>query len=233
MDSRGSESRFPGGVGSGAVRHAGEEPSRGELDLAGRLLLVRHAESEWNAQGRWQGQADPGLSARGREQARALAAALAAEALDVLIASDLARAAETARIVADVLGLEPCFDRRLREHDVGAWSGLTHAEIASRWPEDYARFRSGDADLRFGGGESRRELAARVARAAVELAAEHPGRRLAFVTHGGWIRALVPGVLLGNAGIWRFGEVAAGDGASACPRAETSAETSRGRARGG
>jgi len=175
-------------------------------ELEGRLLLVRHAESVWNAEGRWQGQADPGLSGRGRVQAAELAGRLAAERIEIVVASDLERAAETARIVAAALGLVPHLDARLREHHVGAWSGLTHAEIATRWPEDYARFRAGDADLRPGGGESRRELAARAIRAAAELAAEHPDRRLAFVSHAGFLRALVPGLVLPNAALWRYGE---------------------------
>jgi len=179
--------------------------------LAGRLLLVRHAESVWNAEGRWQGQADPALSPRGRQQARALAARLAGEAVEVVVASDLARAAETAQIAASALGLVARLDPRLREHDVGAWSGLTHAEIAARWPEDYARFRAGDAELRPGGGESRHTLAARVARAAAEIAVEHRGRRVVVVSHAGWIRALVPGLVLGNAELWRFGDAPPGD----------------------
>lgn len=183
-------------------------------DLEGRLVLVRHAESLWNAEGRWQGQADPALSERGRAQSRALAPSLAAERVELVLASDLVRAAETAQIVARALGVSARTDPRLREHDVGAWSGLTHAEIAARWPADYARFRAGDADLRPGGGESQRALAARAMRAAAELAAEHPGRRLAFVTHAGWIRALVPGLVLPNAGLWRYGEPAHGTAAS-------------------
>lgn len=184
--------------------------------LVGRLLLVRHAESLWNAAGRWQGQADPGLSARGREQARGLGTRLAGEAVEALVASDLERAAETARIAARALGLEARLDPRLREHDVGAWSGLTHAEIAARWPDDYARFRAGDTELRPGGGESRRMLAARVARAAAELAAEHAGR-LVLVTHAGWLRALVPGLALGNAELWHFGAKPPTDGPGATP----------------
>ncbi|HVP28032.1 MAG TPA: histidine phosphatase family protein [Myxococcota bacterium] len=176
--------------------------------LEGRLLLIRHAESLWNAEGRWQGQADPGLSARGHDQARGLAARLASLRVEVLLASDLARAAETARIVGAELGLEPRLDVRLREHDVGEWSGLTHGEIARRWPDDLARLRAGDLDVRPGGGETKRELAARVTDAIAELAANHAREHVALVSHSGWIRVLVPGLVLGNAETWRYGDAA-------------------------
>ena len=85
------------------------------------FLLIRHAESAWNAAGRWQGQADPPLSPLGREQARAVARELAEAKLDVLLASDLCRALETARRVGAPHGLVPTPDPRLRELDVGRW----------------------------------------------------------------------------------------------------------------
>lgn len=167
------------------------------------ILLVRHAESTWNAEGRWQGQGDPPLSPRGVEQARALAARLASDAPTAIVASDLRRAAETARIVGDRVRLVPVLDSRLREHDVGAWSGLLHGEIASRWPDDLARFRAGDLDVRPGGGESRRELIARATDALAALRAAHRGRLL-LVSHRGWIRAVAPEATLGNCGIWEL-----------------------------
>jgi len=162
------------------------------------LLLLRHAESVWNAEGRWQGQADPPLSPRGREQARAAAPRLAGRGVEVVVASDLRRAAETADLLAGALGLEVRLDPRLRELHVGAWSGLPHAEIAARWPRDLARFRAGDPDVRPGGGESRRALRARVAPCLDEWAARHPIARVAVVTHGGVIRVLT-GERVGNA----------------------------------
>jgi broad specificity phosphatase PhoE len=88
------------------------------------FLLIRHAESEWNAAGRWQGHGDPPLSARGREQAAALARELEGEGVEVLIASDLARSAQTAAILGARWGLAPTPDARLREIDVGRWTGL-------------------------------------------------------------------------------------------------------------
>jgi probable phosphoglycerate mutase len=166
------------------------------------FLLVRHAESTWNAAGRWQGQADPPLSDRGRQQAAQLARDLAVEPVDCVIASDLARASDTAAILAEVWGLSARLDPRLRELDVGAWAGLTREQIASRTVAALERFESGVPDARPGGGESRLELRWRVRTAAAEIAAAHPGEQVALVTHLGAVRALCPGTELPNAG-WR------------------------------
>ena len=98
-----------------------------------RMLLVRHGQSEWNALGRWQGQADPPLSALGREQARSAVARLGA--VDLIVASDLDRALTTAAIMAEGLGVGPVMvEPRLRERSAGEWSGLTRAEIDEQWP---------------------------------------------------------------------------------------------------
>jgi broad specificity phosphatase PhoE len=96
-------------------------------------LLVRHGQSEWNACGRWQGQADPPLTDVGRLQARHAAKSLGT--VDAVVSSDLQRAAETAAIIAGELGVGPVvIDPDLRERDAGAWSGLTRAEIDEQFP---------------------------------------------------------------------------------------------------
>jgi len=154
------------------------------------VWLIRHAESEWNAAGRWQGQRDPALSERGREQAQRLAATLADAQLDAIVASDLRRARETAAIVGGALGVEPHFDGRLRERDLGYWSGLTSVEIVARWPRDLARLRERDPELQPGGGESLRALHARVAEFVAVLSAWPGDGPLAIVTHAGILRAL-------------------------------------------
>ena len=164
------------------------------------LVLIRHAESAWNAAGRWQGHADPPLSPAGREQAETLARELASLRLDAVWSSDLARALDTARIVAAPHGLTPAPDPRLRELDVGRWSGLCREEILRLEPEALARFAAGDPDARPGGGESRRELARRVRAALAEIGAAFAGRRVAVVAHLGVISALRPGTRLDNAG---------------------------------
>jgi probable phosphoglycerate mutase len=122
--------------------------------VAKRILLVRHGESVWNAEGRWQGAANPPLSDAGRAQARALADALRDAGIDSVVASDLDRAGETAQIVADALGLAvPVVDARWRERDVGEISGHTRAEIEQKWPGLLERWRRGELES-MPGGES-------------------------------------------------------------------------------
>ena len=97
------------------------------------LLLARHGQSEWNAVGRWQGQADPPLSELGRAQARG--AANQAGAFDAIFASDLERALHTATIISTTLGVGPVIvDPRLKERDAGEFSGLTRADIDAQFP---------------------------------------------------------------------------------------------------
>jgi broad specificity phosphatase PhoE len=168
------------------------------------LLCIRHAESTMNADGLWQGQANPPLSEDGREQARALAERLAGESLSMLVASDLRRARETAEIAGRLLGIATRLEPGLRELDVGDWTGLPREEIARRWPEDFARFRAGDLDVRAGGGETRRELRARVVAALRSLQDSCRGERIAVVTHLGVIRTLAPGILITNAEWFRL-----------------------------
>ncbi len=164
------------------------------------FLAVRHAESTMNAEGLWQGQADPPLSARGRAQAAQLGPALRDRGLTDLVSSDLRRAQETAEIVAAALGLRVRVDPDLREADVGTWSGRPHAEIQGAWPDDYARVRAGDWDVRPGGGERRRDVRARAQEAVARACREARGP-LAIVTHLGVLRALSPGLEMPNAGI--------------------------------
>ncbi|HLM64118.1 MAG TPA: histidine phosphatase family protein [Acidimicrobiales bacterium] len=148
-----------------------------------RILLVRHGQSEWNASGRWQGQADPPLTSHGRLQAREAAEALGA--LDAVWASDLRRASETALTIADVLGVGPVvLDEDLRERDAGEWSGLTRDEIDERYPGYLAEGR------RPPGWESDEDLLARGLRVLVRIATELPGGDVVAVTHGGLIYVL-------------------------------------------
>jgi broad specificity phosphatase PhoE len=155
------------------------------------LLLIRHAESSWNATGRWQGHGDPPLSDRGRAQANALARELASETIDVLVSSDLRRAAETAAIVGQARGLQPELNPRLRELDLGDWEGLTSEQIERTSGDALRRLNDGDLDVRPGNGENLRELEQRAFSVVTELVEAHPSRRLAVVTHLGVIRALL------------------------------------------
>lgn len=150
------------------------------------LILARHGETDWNRDGRFQGHADPPLNARGREQARELADLLADEPVEAIYSSDLRRAHETARIVAERTGLEVVVDPQLRERDVGHWSGLTAAEIEEQFPDQIRLWREGAVSV----GESRESLAERVVAAAHRIAAAHPDGLVLVVTHGGALRML-------------------------------------------
>ena len=99
-----------------------------------RILLIRHGQSTWNADGRWQGRADPPLSELGRRQAAVAANTVADHGLTRVVASPLLRAHQTATIVADALGLTVVNDVRLEERDAGEWTGKTRTEIDAGWP---------------------------------------------------------------------------------------------------
>lgn len=171
--------------------------------MATSFIFLRHGESQWNAQGRWQGQGDPPLTEKGRDQVRRAAKAWLEDSepssIECIVSSDLQRAAESARIFGEALGLEPQWDARLRELDVGEWSGLSHEEISKRWPADYAAFRAGDTQVCLGGAESWAMLTLRFRKALGELALDHDGKGLMIVAHGGAIRSVVPGLHLDNA----------------------------------
>jgi len=137
------------------------------------LLLVRHGETDWNADGRLQGQTDRPLSEFGRRQARQLADELAREELEAIYSSDLSRARETAEIVAERLGLPVVLDPDLREKDWGTWEGLTAVE------RDRVEFV----------GESTEAHQERILRALRRISERHPdGGRILVVTHGGSMR---------------------------------------------
>jgi broad specificity phosphatase PhoE len=151
------------------------------------IYLARHGQTDWNAQKRWQGHADPPLNAAGREESQALGAALAGRGISHVYSSDLERARETAEIVAGMLDLEVEVDVRLREVDVGEWSGLTLAEVQERYPEGLARRRAGGTGWTT--GEPFEVMAARVMEALEEIASRHADEIVLAVSHGGPLRA--------------------------------------------
>lgn len=151
------------------------------------ILLARHGETDWNREGRFQGWADPPLNATGLAQAVDLSVGLMAEELTAVYSSPLRRAYETAEVVAASRGLEPVTVDGLREVDVGSWSGLTREEIEQRFPEQYARWH--DYGQGWEDGETYEEMAERVIRTVLELAALHDRQRILAVTHGGPMRA--------------------------------------------
>lgn len=152
-----------------------------------RLLLVRHGETDWNVARRWQGHSDTPLNDAGREQARRLAGEL--DPVDVVYSSDLARARETAEILAARLGVEVRPDERLRERGFGAWEGLTMAEIEERFLEEHRAWLGGTG-VGAGDAEPLDAFAARVADFVGEVLDRHPDEAVLVVSHGGTIRAI-------------------------------------------
>jgi probable phosphoglycerate mutase len=152
----------------------------GEYDTPrGRILLVRHGQSTWNADGRWQGQADPPLSEDGIHQA--MRAATAVESVDLVRSSDLARAHHTATILAARHGLPVVSDVRLRERAAGPWTGLTRDEIERQFPGFLADGR------RPAGYETDDDLAVRALAALREIADDVGTGTAVVVSHGGVI----------------------------------------------
>jgi broad specificity phosphatase PhoE len=151
------------------------------------LLLVRHGETDWNRDGRFQGHADTPLNAAGREQALVLARELADKRIAIAYTSDLQRARETAEIVAGHLGVELVALPELREIDVGEWQGLSWPEIEERYPDGATQWHENGQGWK--SGESYLELGRRVVEALRRIAAAHPTERVLIVGHGGMIRA--------------------------------------------
>ena len=150
------------------------------------LILIRHGETDWNRELRFQGQLDVPLNATGLEQARRLAERLAAQPLDALVSSDLQRALQTARALAQRTGhAEPLLEAGLREQHFGMVEGLRVPEIQQQHPEAWAQWIRFDEHYAFDGGECIRDFHARVLAAVQGVAQRHAGQTVAVVTHGG------------------------------------------------
>ena len=150
---------------------------------ARRVLFLRHGQTCWNLEKRFQGQTDIPLDDTGRAQAQRAARLLAALRPDAIAASDLQRAAETAGYLGEATGLTPEADKGLRERHGGSWEGLTRDEIRDRWPEQNARMDIPD-------GEDITEVGARVRDAVLRhLDRVGEGGLLVAVGHGAAIRA--------------------------------------------
>jgi probable phosphoglycerate mutase len=154
------------------------------------ILLIRHGETAWNALRRLQGHIDIPLNEEGERQAGALARALADENIDVIVASDLQRAMQTAQAVAGHYdGAQVLTDAQLRERCYGVFEGMLYAEIEQQYPTDYALWQARDIDAVMPPGErvaeSFRQFYARSVAAIAGWAGRHPGKTLAIVAHGG------------------------------------------------
>lgn len=156
-----------------------------------RVLLIRHGQTDWNIEGRWQGCMPVPLNEIGRTQARALADYLRNRPIRAIYSSDLPRALETATFVGDVLGLQPIPDKRLREFNLGIFEGRRRDELAVLYPEEWSAFRMEDLDYAVPNGESRRALQERMWSAWQDITANGHGPEVAIVTHGGALKQLL------------------------------------------
>ena len=150
-----------------------------------RICLVRHGETEWNAERRIQGQIDIALNATGVHQAMAAGRWLKQAGIVALYSSDLKRAWRTAQLIGAELGMLPTSVPEMRERCYGVFEGLTYDEARERHPAGYAAFEGRNADYAFENGESLAAMFVRVTGKLKEIAASHPNQTLAIVLHGG------------------------------------------------
>jgi probable phosphoglycerate mutase len=156
-----------------------------------RLLLLRHGRTAWNAERRFQGQADPPLDDVGLIQAAEVASLIAQLRPDLILSSDAQRAAQTAAPIGRLTGLDVALDPRLRERSLGHWEGLTRDEVEERFPDEYADWVAG-RDVTRRGGETREQVAVRAAQA-IESIPE--GSFAVIVTHSATAMALTARLL--------------------------------------
>ena len=153
------------------------------------LILIRHGETDWNRELRFQGQVDVALNAIGHEQARRLGLRLAGEAAHLLVCSDLLRTRQTALPISQnrlhAALPEPLLNAALREQNFGVIDGMRVDDIKTQHPDAWQQWTRFDADYAFEGGESTRQFHARVMGAVRELALNHAEQTLVVVTHGG------------------------------------------------
>lgn len=152
-----------------------------------RILLIRHGQSQGNAEGRFGGHTATPLSVRGRRQAEATARALATEKISAIYSSDLPRAVETAMPLARMTGLDVERAEAFRERSVGVMEGLTFEEAAAQHPEQYAALIGRDFEHVILGGESYRQMLNRAANRLDRIIEQHCGQQIAIFSHTGTI----------------------------------------------
>jgi probable phosphoglycerate mutase len=158
------------------------------------ILLIRHGETDWNAERRLQGHLDIELNAEGVRQAALLAEALRGEQVDAIFSSDLQRARQTAQAVAATRNMVVQIEPGWRERCYGAFEGLRYAEIGERFPEAHKAMLARELDFRYPPGvnvaETLREFSARSINALMRLLNHSMHRKIVVVTHGGVLDCL-------------------------------------------
>ena len=159
------------------------------------IIIIRHGETEWNQTGRFQGHSDVPLSETGRAQAEALGRNLALDHVDVIYASDLTRALETATPLAARFGLTVTPDPLLRELNFGAWEGQSFNDVNAENPDAMKQFYNDPERAGIPHSEPFPDFQKRVAGRVREIVAEQRGKRIVIVSHGASIRILLADIL--------------------------------------
>ena len=157
----------------------------------GRLLVVRHGETPWNAEGRIQGHSDVGLSEKGKQQASMIAGRLANVRIDAAYSSDLVRCQDTAKVILERHNIPLQTTPELRERFYGVFEGLTMAERQTRFPELFAASVINDLDFAPTDGESPRETLRRMTPVMDQIRNSHANETALIVGHGGSLRAAI------------------------------------------
>ena len=155
------------------------------------IWAIRHGQTDWNLEGRYQGQTDIPLNATGVKQAQHLAANLDGKSFAAIFTSDLTRAYQTAQIIAERVRCPIIVDTRLREIHQGEWEGMHFSEAVARFPRHFAQRDEEPLNARPPGGESVWEVAQRMMAVANEIAQRFPGQRVLLVSHGLAIATLI------------------------------------------
>lgn len=156
--------------------------------MATKVILIRPGESAWHAQGRFQGQADVPLSARGKQQIQVLGQRLQSWGIDAVYASPLLRSQETAAAIARIHALPVNIEKDLIEIDQGLWQGLTLAEVRGRFGHQLIRWHRHPSTVSLPEGESFDEFRERSLEALARIVTRHPQQAVAVITHDGVIK---------------------------------------------
>lgn len=160
-----------------------------------KIILVRHGETVWNVEMKYQGHSDIALTPKGQEQARKVGARLAREKIDAVYASDLSRAQFTAEQIAKRHNLQVVVVPEFREISFGEWEGLSYNSISTKWPEQMEKFYTLTDELEIPGGETFRQVKARAIEALKRVVNSHPDQTIVIVSHGGTIRTILCAIM--------------------------------------
>lgn len=160
-----------------------------------KVILVRHGETLWNLEMKYQGHCDVALTKKGIKQAELAANSLAKEPISAVYASDLCRAFATAESIANKHNLQVTAIPELREINFGQWEGLTYDKINSQWSDIMAKLFTHPDEIEIPDGETFREVKERATIALSKLIKKHPNETIVVVSHGGTIRTILCAIL--------------------------------------